>query len=484
VLDGVDLALRAGEVHALLGENGAGKSTLMNVLLGSLRPDRGRLEIAGVEISFASWSPRRAAERGIGMVHQHSALIPALTVAANLAFGALERGFWYWPAREVTRARSLAQRFGLELPVGARVADLSVGERQRAEILRALGRGARILILDEPTAVLTPGEIDALFASLRALCADGCSVVLITHKLAEVEQVAQRITVLRRGRVVAERLTGEVGARELAQLMLGEQVPPLARPAPRDPGAPLFELRGVSAPGLSEAGRLRDLTLAVAAGEIVGIAGIEGNGQRELEEVLVGVRATSAGAICAGGAVLSPSPRALRRARVAHLSGDRESAGLVPDLSLAENFVLKSSYDDPRYFPYGSFAPRAARAAAESAIARYSIRPADPDLAVGRLSGGNAQKLAVAREFAQDPRVLVAVQPTRGLDVGSARFVHEQLLALRDAGGAVLLVSSELDEVLALADRFFALVRGELWPVPAGTDRAALGAMLLGRRAA
>jgi simple sugar transport system ATP-binding protein len=476
--------LRAGEVHALLGENGAGKSTLMNVLIGSLRPDRGALEIAGAAIPFASWSPRRAAEHGIGMVHQHSALIPALSVAENLAFGASERGFWYRPAREAARVADLARRFDLELPASARVADLSVGERQRAEILRALGRGARILILDEPTAVLTPGEIDALFGSLRALCAEGCSVVLITHKLAEVEQVAARITVLRRGRVSAVRAAGEVGARELGRLMLGEEVPPLARRAQRSPGAPLFELRGVSAPGLSEAGRLRNLNLAVAEGEIVGIAGIEGNGQRELEELLVGLREATSGLICANGTAIAPSPRALRRAHIAHLSGDRESAGLVPEFSLAENFVLKGSYDDSRYFPRGSFAPGAARAAVEAAIDRYSIRPAEPELAVGRLSGGNAQKLAVARELAESPRVLIAVHPTRGLDVGSARFVHEQLLALRDAGGAVLLISSELDEVVALADRLFALVRGEFWPVPVGSDRAAIGAMLLGRRAA
>ncbi len=484
MLAGVDLELWPGEIHALLGENGAGKSTLMNVLLGSLRPDAGQLELGGVAVDLALWNPRRAAERGIGMVHQHSALIPALSVAENLAFGAVERGFWFRPGREAARVRELAQRFALELPQAARVADLSVGERQRAEILRALGRGARILILDEPTAVLTPGEIDALFASLTALRAEGCSVVLITHKLAEVEAVADRITVLRRGRVAALLRAREADARQLGRLMLGSEVPPLARPLARTSGELLFELRGLCAPGLSESGRLRGLELALHAGEIVGIAGIEGNGQRELEELLAGLRRPSAGELRVAGIALVPSPRTLRRAGVAHLSGDRESAGLVPGMTVAENFVLKGSYDDRDCFRRGLFDPRAARAAAAAAIERFSLRPPDPELLVRRLSGGNAQKLAVARELASAPRVLIAIQPTRGLDVGSARFVHEQLLALRAAGAAVLLISSELDEVMALSDRLFALVRGELWPVPAGADRAALGAILLGRRAA
>ena len=484
MLAGVDFELRPGEIHALLGENGAGKSTLMNVLLGSLRPDAGRLELAGEAVDLALWNPRRAAERGIGMVHQHSSLIPALSVAENLAFGAVERGFWFRPAREAERVRELAQRFGLELPLAARVADLSVGERQRAEILRALGRGARILILDEPTAVLTPGEIAALFESLAALRGQGCSIVLITHKLAEVDAAADCITVLRRGRVAARLRAREADARELGRLMLGSEVPPLARPAPGASGELVFELRGLSAPGLSESGRLRGLELALRAGEIAGVAGIEGNGQRELEEVLAGVRRPSAGELRVAGVAVSPSPRALRRAGVAHLSGDRESAGLVPGMSVAENFVLKGSYDDRRCFRHGLFDPRAARAAAAVAIERFALRPPDPELEVRQLSGGNAQKLAVARELESRPRVLIAIHPTRGLDVGSARFVHEQLLALRAAGAAVLLISSELDEVMALSDRLFALVRGELWPVPAGADRAALGAILLGRRAA
>jgi len=484
VLDGVDLELLPGEIHALLGENGAGKSTLMNVLLGSLRPDAGGLELHGQPLDLARWSPRRAAEAGVGMVHQQSALVPALSVAENLAFGAAERGFWFSPAREAERVRALARRFALEVPLAERVADLSVGERQRAEILRALGRGARVLVLDEPTAVLTPGEIEALGVSLASLRADGCSIVFISHKLAEVEAIADRVTVLRRGRVVARLGAGEADARELGRLMLGSEVPPLER----GPGAAsqqrLFELRGLSAPGLSESGRLRGLELALCAGEILGIAGIDGNGQRELEEVLAGVRRPSAGEIRVCGERVAPSPRALRRAGVAHLSGDRESAGLVAGMSAAENFVLKGSYDDRRFFRRGFFDERAARAAAAEAAERFALRPADPDLDVSLLSGGNAQKLAVARELASAPRVLIAVHPTRGLDVGSARFVHEQLLALRAAGAGVIVISSELDEVMALADRLLALVRGELVPVPAAADRALLGAILLGRAAA
>jgi simple sugar transport system ATP-binding protein len=414
------------------------------------------------------------------MVHQHSALVPAFTVVENLCFGEVAAGPWFHPRSALRAAAEASRRFELEVPLERRVEELSPGQRQRAEILRALGRGARLLILDEPTAVLTPGETNALFASLRRLRDAGRAVIFISHKLAEVERVADRVTILRRGRVIANLAARDLDARELGRLMLGgRDLPPLSRRA-APAGEPHLTLRGLSVPGVTETSRLRGLDLEVRAGEIVGVVGIDGNGQLELEETLAGVRKPSAGEVLVAGRRVAPGPRALRRAGLAHLSGDRERAGLVRGMSLAENFILKGSWDDRRFFRRGRIDGVAAARAAGEAAARFGITPSEPDRDIASLSGGNAQKLAVARELDGDPPVLVAVNPTRGLDVGSARFVHDQLLARRAAGGAVLLISAELDEVLALADRVVALVRGELRAVPPGADRAAIGAILLG----
>jgi general nucleoside transport system ATP-binding protein len=441
VLDRVSLEVAPGEVLALLGENGAGKSTLMNVLAGLVRPDAGSLELAGEPIDLAHWGPRGARAHGVGMVHQHSALVPALTVAENLCFGDTASGPWFRPRAELRAAEALSQRFELEVPVDRRVEELSPGQRQRAEILRALGRGARLLILDEPTAVLTPGEAAALFAAVRRLRSAGRAVIFISHKLAEVEQVADRVAILRRGRVVASLAAGGSDARELGRLMLGRDLPPLERPASA-PGAPRLVLRHLSVPGVTERSRLRGLDLELRGGEILAVVGIDGNGQRELEEALAGVRRPSAGQVLIDGRAVPLAPRALRRAGLAHLSGDRERASLVRGMSLAEKFILNGSWDDRRFFRGGRIDREAAARATAEAAARFGITPSNPDRDISSLSGGNAQKLAVARELDGDPPVLVAVNPTRGLDVGSARFVHEQLLARRAAGGAVLLISS------------------------------------------
>ena len=486
VLAEVSLEIAQGEVLALLGENGAGKSTLMNVLAGLVKPDAGALELAGEPVDLAHWGPRAALARGVGMVHQHSALVPALTVVENLHFGAAAGSPWFHPRAERRAAEALSRRFELEVPVERRVEELSPGQRQRAEILRALGRGARLLILDEPTAVLTPNEAAALFDAVRRLRDAGRAVIFISHKLAEVEAVADRVSILRRGRLVASVAARELDAHELGRLMLGRDLTPLARrtPAAARPATPALALRGLSTAGANEASRLRGLELEVFAGEIVGLVGIDGNGQRELEEVLAGVRRPSAGELLVAGRRVGADPRALRRAGLAHLSGDRESAGLVRGMSLAHNFILKGSWDDRRFFRHGRIDEAAAWRAARAAALRFGIVPPDPERDISSLSGGNAQKLAVARELDGDPPLLVAVNPTRGLDVGSARFVHEQLLARRAAGGAVLLISTELDEVLALADRLAALVRGELRSIPAGADRAAIGAILLGEGSA
>jgi simple sugar transport system ATP-binding protein len=481
----------AGEIHALLGENGAGKTTLMKILAGLVRPDSGAVALGGAAVDLAAFTPAEAARRGVGMVHQNCALVPAMTGVENLSFGGPRGGVLFHPRRARRAAAMLAERFELEamlaerfeleVPLERRVEDLSVGERQRAEILRALGRGARLLILDEPTAVLTPGETQGLFTALRRLRDAGRAVIFISHKLSEVEEIADRVTVLRRGRAIATLRAREADARELGRLMLGRDLPPLERPARRSAAAgPALVIEGLSAPGLGEDSRLRGIDLAVEAGEILGVVGIDGNGQRELEEVLAGVRQASAGGIRVRGRAVEPNARALRAAGLAHLSGDRESAGLISAFTLAENLILKGSYDDRRFFRRGLLDAAAARRAARAAAERFAITPGDPDAEISSLSGGNAQKLAVARELDGDPAVLVAVNPTRGLDVASARFVHQELLARRAAGGAVLLISTEFDEVLALADRMVALVRGEVVPVPPGSDRAAIGAILLG----
>jgi len=469
-------------VHALLGENGAGKSTLVKVLMGLVRPDAGRLALGGRPVDLARWSPAEALRAGVGMVHQHSSLVPALSAVENLSFGALERGFWFRPRAARARVAALAARFGLDAPLDAPAESLSVGQAQRVEILRALGRGARILILDEPTAALAPGETRELFAAVRRLATAGRAVIFISHKLDEIRAVADRVTVLRQGRRVATRPTPSASGRELGRLMLGRDLAPLERtPSPRRRGAaPALEIQGLWAPGLREASRLEGVDLRIECGEILGVAGIDGNGQRELEEVLAGVRPVRAGRLWVGGRPVAFGVRALRAAGVAHVSGERETAGLIPGMSVAENLILKGSYDDRRYFRRGWIDRTAARRAGERVLRRFDVRPGDPDADIATLSGGNAQKVAVARELEGEPPVLVAVNPTRGLDVGSARFVHEQLLARRGAGGAVLLVSTDLDEVLALADRRVAMVAGRVVAVPEDADRGVLGSILLG----
>jgi ABC-type uncharacterized transport system ATPase subunit len=456
----------------------------MNVLMGLVRPDAGRLEVLGHSFDLSAWSPSSALRAGVRMVHQRSALVPAMTVPENLAFGDPRTGSFFRPRRARDAAAALARRFDLEIPLDRPVAELSPGQRQRAEILRALDRGASVLILDEPTAVLTPGEVESLFASLRRLRDAGRAVIFISHKLAEVEAIADRVSVLRRGRRVASLACAQMSASELGRWMLGDELAAIERREPAQRGGergPALEMRALSARGSDESSRLREIDLAVHAGEILGVVGIDGNGQRELEEVLAGVERPSGGEIRVRGERVDPRPRSLRAAGVAHLSGDRETAGLVPGMSLAENFALKGSYDDRRFFRYGRFDRAAARSAAAAAARRFSITPPDPDFDCAALSGGNAQKLAVARELDGSPAVLVAANPTRGLDVGSARFVQQQLLERAAAGVAVLLVSSDLDEALAIADRLVAIVRGCLVAVPPGADRAAIGAILLGR---
>jgi simple sugar transport system ATP-binding protein len=471
-------------VHALLGENGAGKSTLMNVLVGLVRPDAGRLELDGKAVELSGYSPAVARSAGIGMVHQHSTLVPAMTVPENLAFGELHRGFAFRPARTRARMAELCREVGIEVPLDERALDLSVGQRQRAEIARALDRGARILILDEPTAVLTPAETRALFPILDRLRSSGRAIVFISHKLDEIREIGDRVTVLRRGRVEATLPVADADRAELGRRMLGRDLPPLRRaPRRRREGPPILRIRSLSAPGLRETSRLRAIDLEVESGEIVGVAGIDGNGQREFEEVMAGLRRPWSGSLEVDGRPVEPGARRLRAAGVAHLSGDRERAGLIAGFDVTENLILKGSHDDRRFFRPWWIDLGAARERARVLLGEFGVEPPDPRARTAILSGGNAQKVAVARELESPPRLLIAVNPTRGLDVGSARFVHERILSLREAGSGVLILSTELDEILALSDRVVALVRGRIVPVPEGSDRAQIGAILLGQEA-
>jgi ABC-type uncharacterized transport system ATPase subunit len=479
-LAGVDLELRPGEIHALLGENGAGKTTLMNVLYGMFPPDAGVISVAGREVNFRS--PHDAIAAGVGMVHQHFKLVATLTVAENMVLG--QRGGPLLRKRELAavsaRLRELADRYGLDVDPDARVWQLSVGEQQRVEILRALYRDARILVLDEPTATLTPPETQRLFPKLRALADEGASIVFITHHLEDVIEWAGRITVLRRGERVGTLKPADSSAEELARMMVGRDVR-LMRvvageapttgdgPAERPPesAAPVLEVDGLQARGDRGTTALRGVSFSVAAGEILAIAGVEGNGQPELEEAVFGLRAPEEGTVILDGRdVTRCEPAERMRLGMSLVPSDRYRRGLVRELSVAENLAL----DRLGRPPFGTKLRLDRHAIAKHAaelIERFSIRVSGPEQLAGTLSGGNAQRLVLARALSRELRCLIAAQPTRGLDVGAIEFVWEQLAAARDAGVAILLISTDLDEVMSMADRCCVLYRGAVvadWP--------------------
>ncbi len=454
---GVDLALRRGEVHALLGENGAGKSTLAAVLTGLYQPDAGELRMDGEPVALRS--PRDGLERGIGMVHQHFRLVDRFTVAENVALGD-RRLPWRWSAGSVGRAvAELAERYHLPVHVDAVVGDLSVGEQQRVEIVKALYRGADILLLDEPTAVLTPQEADALFETVSAMAADGKAIVFISHKLREVMAVADRITVMRDGHVVGALAAADTSPAELAQLMVGRSVDLSERRAQSPPGETLLEVRGLCLASVDGRGRLTDIDLDVRAGEIVGVAGVAGNGQRELAEVIAGLRKPTAGSIRVQFTdVTGRGPRTTRAAGLGYVPEDRLGTGLTPSLSVADNLQLT------RRLPF-VLDRRQAIAEATRVIDAFDVRTTGPQAATGTMSGGNAQKVLLARELeARDgsPRALVVASPTRGLDVGATEFVRGLLDARRADGCAMLLISEDLDEIRALSDRIVVLSEGRI----------------------
>jgi simple sugar transport system ATP-binding protein len=471
--DSIDLDLRAGEIHALLGENGAGKSTLMNILTGIYQPDGGEIRLGGVPVRFSS--PLAAIAAGIGMVHQHFKLIRAFTVAENIHLG------WHETPRRVTaaalerRTAELAARFGLEVRPEARVEDLSAGEQQRVEILRVLARGARVLILDEPTAVLTPSEAAALARAMRGFVANGYAIIFISHKLDEVLEIADRITILRAGRKIATLPARECTQAGLATMMVGREITmPQAHAdggGKRPVGNIVLQLAGVSA--LNERGlrALVDVDLAIHAGEIVGVAGVAGNGQRELTEVLTGTREVIEGQVRIGAKVMpgGASPAAFLAAGVGHIPEDRLRSGLAPSMAVADNAVLRE-YRAPPIARGPVFDPRASAKLARRIADDANVLVPNMRAPVRNLSGGNQQRLVARREMRVATTALVAAYPTRGLDVGAIDSMLRYLIEMRDQGVGVLLVSEELDELLGIADRVAVLFQGRIMGIFASEE--------------
>jgi general nucleoside transport system ATP-binding protein len=462
--DRVDFAAAAGEVHALLGENGAGKSTLSNILTGLYRPDEGQIFLHERQVQFTS--PRDALEAGIGMVHQHFRLVEPFTVAENVVLGDHRgegRAFRLRPRATERRVAEISKRYGLHVDPRARIWQLSLGEQQRVEIVKALYREARVLILDEPTAVLTPQEAKVLFETLREMAAEGRTVIFISHKLHEVKAVADRVTVLRGGRSIATVEAADATPRSLAALMVGRELTGFRRDEqPREAGNVVLELEDLSVQGDRGAPAVKSAALRVRAGEIVAVAGVAGNGQRELAEAVAGIRTPAQGRICVGGRPLrAGDPRAASAAGVAYVPEDRLGTGLAPSLSIASNLVLKSYRE--RSASHGPMLRLGRiRDRAVDLIRRYRIAAPGPHSQARQLSGGNLQKVVLAREFSGRPRVLVAASPTRGLDVGAIEAVHAYLRDAAADGVAVLLISEDLDEILALADRIVVMYEGAI----------------------
>jgi general nucleoside transport system ATP-binding protein len=479
----VDFQVAQGEIHALLGENGAGKTTLMCILYGLYQPDEGEILVHGKRVHLST--PNDAIAQGIGMVHQHFMLVPGLTVTENIILGREEvrRGLFLARQQAERRIKNLSRQYHLDVEAQALVQDLPVGMRQRVEILKALYRQANILILDEPTAVLTPAEVTEVCRTLTALAQQGTAIVFITHKLKEVMEVAHRITVMRHGRVVATTTPTQTTDTQLAALMVGEEAPPRLAITPRLAATEVLlqicDLRVGDARG---AVAVDGVSLYIQAGEILGVAGVQGNGQTELVEALTGLRPASAGTVTLQGVeITNATPRRLVSLGVAHIPEDRHIYGLVDSYPIADNLIL-NTYDRPP-FARGIVQHRAAIIAhARRLMQQFDIRAPSPLTRAGSLSGGNQQKLVVARECARPLRVLIAAQPTRGLDVGAIAFLHRQIVQQRAQGCAVLLVSVELDEVMALSDRIAVMYQGRIVATVAAreTTREALGRLMTG----
>jgi ABC-type uncharacterized transport system ATPase subunit len=478
--DQVDFELRRGEIHALLGENGAGKSTLMNILGGLYRPDAGTMVINGRPATMNS--PRDAIALGIGMVHQHFMLVPSQTVTENILLGLKEPGFFMNLNRYHQKIADFSEKYGLHVDPRAYIWQLSVGEQQRVELLKMLYRGAEILIMDEPTAVLAPSEIEELFGTLRAMVAGGKSIVFISHKLQEIQAIAGRVTVLRRGKVTAAGVPmAGVDRAELARLMVGREVLFRLERQEQPAGEEVLKVMNVSA--LNDRGlpALRDISLAVREGEIVGLAGVAGNGQSELAEVITGLRPITAGRIAIIDTEVSNRPaRTAIDAGVAHIPEDRTGVGSAPNLSITDNMIMKSYQQPPVAANGWTIDYSAAHQQAVELKERYEIAAPSVATPARLLSGGNLQRVILAREMSSIPSLVVAVQPTRGLDVGAIESVQRLLLRQRQVGAAILLISEELEEVVALSDRVLVIYEGRIMGEVTNGDIEKIGLLMTG----
>jgi len=480
--DRISIAADRGEVLGLLGENGAGKTTLMNILSGLYRPDSGEILIDGEPRTFDD--PREAIVAGIGMVHQHFQLVPVFDVVESVALGAESvTGPLGTFDRKTARKRvvELSTQYGLNVDPDATIEDLSVGVRQRVEILKALYRKSDILVLDEPSAVLTPAETEELFGIIRGLARGGTTVIFITHKLSEVLEVADRVTVLRRGHVAGTVDPSTTTREELANLMVGRDVELTVARGPSTPGEVVLSLKDVFIMDDRYQTAVKGVSLDVRAGEIVAVAGVQGNGQTELVEALAGLRTIDSGSITiSGGSIANATPRQVADMGVAHIPEDRMRDGLIGGMSVAENYILDSYHREP-YSSNGMLHAKAVDAAAEQGVKDFDIRTPSIDTMAGSLSGGNQQKVVVAREFSRPVKLVIAAQPTRGLDVGSIEYIHSRLVEQRDAGAAILIVSTELDEVLAVGDRVAVMFGGRIAGILEGIEatRESVG-MLMG----
>lgn len=457
----VNFSVDKGEIHALVGENGAGKSTLMKILYGLEQPTSGHIWLNGRPVTIEN--PHHAIDLGIGMVHQNFMLVPSFTIAQNVVLGREPRKGRFIDAEEAVRiTESLAREYGLAVEATARVEATPVGMRQRVEILKTLYRGADLLILDEPTAVLTPQETDDLFDAVRRLVNQGKTVIFITHKLIEVKEISDRVTVMRHGEVTGHVNTVDVSEEDIARMMVGRAVFLQVDKPKQQRGAAVAQIKELGY--VSETGRplLRDVSFNVYAGEILGIAGVEGNGQTELAEVLSGLKPATTGQIVVNGhAVAGLDARRVRRSGVGHIPEDRLTNGVALEATIAENLVVDRYYRPP-FTRNGVMSPGQIRRQAEALISQFDIRTSNCDAPISSLSGGNMQKVIVAREFSADPALLIAAQPTRGVDIGATEFVYGQLVAKRNEGKAVLLISADLAEIMSLADRIAVMYKGQI----------------------
>ncbi|HPK86637.1 MAG TPA: ABC transporter ATP-binding protein [Atribacterota bacterium] len=480
--DKVDFFVKKGEIHALVGENGAGKSTLMSILYGLYQPDEGEILIDGIKKIISN--PNKAIENRIGMVHQHFMLVPPLTVVENVILGMEPRKNYFFIdlQKAAFNIKTLSDQYGFKIDPWAKIEDISVGIQQRVEIIKVLYRGAEILILDEPTAVLTPQEVDELFKILKSLKGQGKTIIFITHKLNEVMAISDQVTIMRNGKVVGTKETSQTNTAEIATLMVGREVLLKTDKIEQLAGKSVLRLEQVSAFNQHRYPVLKSINLSVKEGQILGIAGVEGNGQAELVEVITGLRPVSSGHIYLYDLDLTGlNPRKIRELNIAHIPEDRRKRGFISEYSVAENLVLGSHYRPP--FARGCLInfPEVQKYANEL-ISDYDIRPAVKENLLKALSGGNQQKVIVARELYRKPNLLIASQPTRGLDVGSIEFVHQQILKERSKGKAILLVSAELDEILSLSDEIAVIYEGKIVEIMKNKDidRGRLGLLMTG----